>query len=347
MNRLKGKQKNYLFYVEHDYSYEILRPLQKEIKKQGDRVCWFLVGKQINNHLSETELELKTVKEVIDYNPQACFVPGNTIPNFIPGLKVQVFHSLEWKKKTTFRIRDCFDLYCTHGPSTTNKFNILKQKHQHFDVIETGWPKTDALFEATPINFPEARGPIILYAPTFSPKLTSAVELYGAIKKLSAKQSWFWIIKFHPKMDPKLVDQYREIEGKNLKIIETDSIAPLLKSAELMVSDTSSVIGEFALLKKPTITLNNLMPDDYVINISKHTELESTINDVLADKAAIYKEVVAYAKQLHPYYDGQSSRRVLQAVTNMSEKNINNLKPKPKNIFRHIKMRMKLNYWRF
>jgi hypothetical protein len=344
---LKRKQKNYLFYIEHDYSYEILRPLQKEIQKQGDHVCWFLVGKQINNHLSKAEHELKTVEEVIEYDPQACFVPGNTIPNFIPGLKVQVFHSLEWKKKTTFRIRDCFDLYCTHGPSTTNTFNILKQKHQHFDVIETGWPKTDALFEAIPVNFPEARGPIILYAPTFSPKLTSAAELYDSIKKLSKQQSWFWIIKFHPKMNPKLVDQYRKIEGKNLKIIEQDSIAPLLKSAELMVSDTSSVIGEFALLKKPTITLNNAMPDDYIINISNHTELESAINAVLADKTAIFKEVAEYAKQLHPYYDGQSSQRVLQAVNNMSEKNLDYLQPKPKNIFRHIKMRMKLNYWKF
>ena len=336
-----------MFYIEHDYSYEILRPLQKEIQKQGDHVCWFLVGKQINNHLSKAEHELKTVEEVIEYDPQACFVPGNTIPNFIPGLKVQVFHSLEWKKKTTFRIRDCFDLYCTHGPSTTNTFNILKQKHQHFDVIETGWPKTDALFEAIPVNFPEARGPIILYAPTFSPKLTSAAELYDSIKKLSKQQSWFWIIKFHPKMNPKLVDQYRKIEGKNLKIIEQDSIAPLLKSAELMVSDTSSVIGEFALLKKPTITLNNAMPDDYIINISNHTELESAINAILADKTAIFKEVAEYAKQLHPYYDGQSSQRVLQAVNNMSEKNLDYLKPKPKNIFRHIKMRMKLNYWKF
>ena len=336
-----------MFYIEHDYSYEILRPLQKEIQKQGDHVCWFLVGKQINNHLSQAEHELKTVEEVIEYDPQACFVPGNTIPNFIPGLKVQVFHSLEWKKKTTFRIRDCFDLYCTHGPSTTNTFNTLKQKHQHFDVIETGWPKTDALFEAIPVNFPEARGPIILYAPTFSPKLTSAAELYDSIKKLSKQKSWFWIIKFHPKMNPKLVDQYRKIEGKNLKIIEQDSIAPLLKSAELMVSDTSSVIGEFALLKKPTITLNNAMPDDYIINISNHTELESTINAVLADKTAIFKEVAEYAKQLHPYYDGQSSQRVLQAVTNMSEKNLDCLKPKPKNIFRNIKMRMKLNYWKF
>jgi len=344
---LKRKQKNYLFYIEHDYSYEILRPLQKEIQKQGDRVCWFLVGKQINNHLSKAEDELKTVEEVIEYDPQACFVPGNTIPNFIPGLKVQVFHSLEWKKKTTFRIRDCFDLYCTHGPSTTNTFNILKQKHQHFDVIETGWPKTDALFEAIPVNFPEARGPIILYAPTFSPKLTSAAELYDSIKKISKQQSWFWIIKFHPKMNPKLVDQYRKIEDKNLKIIEQDSIAPLLKSAELMVSDTSSVIGEFALLKKPTITLNNAMPDDYIINISNHTELESAINAVLADKTAIFKEVAEYAKQLHPYYDGQSSQRVLKAVNNMSEKNLDYLKPKPKNIFRHIKMRMKLNYWKF
>ena len=336
-----------MFYIEHDYSYEILRPLQKEIQKQGDRVYWFLAGKQINNHLSMAEHELKTVKEVIEYDPQACFVPGNTIPNFIPGLKVQVFHSLEWKKKTTFRIRDCFDLYCTHGPSTTNTFNTLKQKHQHFDVIETGWPKTDALFEAIPVNFPEARGPIILYAPTFSPKLTSAAELYNSIKKLSKQQSWFWVIKFHPKMNPKLVDQYRKIGGKNLKIIEQDSIAPLLKSAELMVSDTSSVIGEFALLKKPTITLNNAMPDDYIINISNHTELESAINAVLADKTAIFKEVAEYAKQLHPYYDGQSSQRVLQAVNNMSEKNLDYLKPKPKNIFRHIKMRMKLNYWKF
>ena len=344
---MKRKQKNYLFYIEHDYSYEILRPLQKEIQKQGDHVCWFLVGKQINNHLSKAEHELKTVEEVIEYDPQACFVPGNTIPNFIPGLKVQVFHSLEWKKKTTFRIRDCFDLYCTHGPTTTNTFNILKQKHQHFDVIETGWPKTDALFEAIPVNFPEARGPIILYAPTFSPKLTSAAELYDSIKKLSKQQSWFWIIKFHPKMNPKLVDQYRKIEGKNLKIIEKNSIAPLLKSAELMVSDTSSVIGEFALLKKPTITLNNAMPDDYIINISNHTELESAINAILADKTAIFKEVAEYAKQLHPYYDGQSSQRVLQAVNNMSEKNLDYLKPKPKNIFRHIKMRMKLNYWKF
>ena len=336
-----------MFYIEHDYSYEILRPLQKAIQKQGDRVCWFLVGKQISNHLSQAEHELKTVEEVIKYDPQACFVPGNTIPNFIPGLKVQVFHSLEWKKKTTYRIRDCFDLYCTHGPSTTNTFNILKQKHQHFDVIETGWPKTDALFEAIPVNFPEARGPIILYAPTFSPKLTSAAELYNSIKKLSKQQSWFWVIKFHPKMNPKLVDQYRKIEGKNLKIIEKDSIAPLLKSAELMVSDTSSVIGEFALLKKPTITLNNAIPDDYIINISNHTELESAINAVLADKTVIFKEVAEYAKQLHPYYDGQSSQRVLKAVTSMSEKNLDYLKPKPKNIFRHIKMRMKLNYWKF
>ena len=183
-----------MFYIEHDYSYEILRPLQKEIQKQGDHVCWFLVGRQINNHLSKAEHELKTVEEVIEYDPQACFVPGNTIPNFIPGLKVQVFHSLEWKKKTTFRIRDCFDLYCTHGPSTTNTFNILKQKHQHFDVIETGWPKTDALFEAIPVDFPEAKGPIILYAPTFSTKLTSATELYDSINKLSKQQSWFWII---------------------------------------------------------------------------------------------------------------------------------------------------------
>ena len=101
-------RKHYLFYVTQDYSYEVLRPLQTEILKQGNRVGWFLAGRQINNRLSRAELELKTVKEVIAYNPLACFVPGNTVPNFFPGIKVQLFHGFEWKKKGHFKIRNCF-----------------------------------------------------------------------------------------------------------------------------------------------------------------------------------------------------------------------------------------------
>ena len=54
---------------------------------------------QINlAYFTSDELILDNIKQVIEYNPRAVFVPGNLVPDFIPGLKVQVFHGFEWKK---------------------------------------------------------------------------------------------------------------------------------------------------------------------------------------------------------------------------------------------------------
>ena len=35
--------------------------------------------------------QLKTIKEVMEYNPIAVFTPGNKVYDFFPGVKVQVF----------------------------------------------------------------------------------------------------------------------------------------------------------------------------------------------------------------------------------------------------------------
>jgi len=341
------KQKHYLFYLTQNYSYEILRPLQKEIIGQGDRVCWFLAGDEISDYLTDAETRLKTVQEVIDFNPIASFVPGNHIPSFFPGLKVQIFHGLEWKKKGHFKIRDCFDLYCTHGPITTDRFNILKGKHRSFEVIETGWPKIDALFDAKTAEFPELQGPIILYAPTFSPKLTSAPALFDTIRTLSTNTRLNWIVKFHPKMDPAWILRYKQIGNPQLKVIETQSIGPLLKAADLLVSDTSSVIGEFAILRKPAITFDNLVPEDSAINITQPSALAPAINDCLmSNDPALKKRIEENANRLHPYYDSDSSQRVLQAAQEMIDKDLSYLQPKPVNVFRNLKMRRMLRYWK-
>ena len=98
--------RKYLFYVTQNYSFEILRPLQANIIKQGHRIAWLSVGNDIDNSLfHQDEFRLLTIKEAVNFHPDACFIPGNEIPSFISGLKVQVFHGLEWKKKGHFR---CF-----------------------------------------------------------------------------------------------------------------------------------------------------------------------------------------------------------------------------------------------
>lgn len=338
--------KKYLFYISQNYSFEILRPLQSQIKESGGEAVWFVSGNDVNlANFNSDEVVLKTIKEAVNFKADACFVPGNVIPNFIPGLKVQVFHGLEWKKKGHFVIRECFDLYCTHGHATTHRFNDLVNQHQFFDVVETGWPKLDQLFSTSPIAYFKNNKPTILYAPTFSPSLTSAPHLIEQIKTLLNENKYNWLVKFHPKMDINWINKYEKLGSENFKIIETANINELLQSADIMISDTSSVIGEFSLLAKPVVSFNNSEPGDYLINIKQANELPQAIELALSPSPKLLKAIDKYANDLHPYKDGNSSARILESVENMIKNGKRANKSLPPNIFRNIKQRIKLKYW--
>ncbi|MFT5297045.1 MAG: CDP-glycerol glycerophosphotransferase (TagB/SpsB family) [Colwellia sp.] len=338
---------NFLFYISLNYSFEILRPLQQEIINQGNKVAWFVAGKEVNmSNFSTNELVLENIEDVIKFNPVASFVPGNVIPKFIPGIKVQVFHGLEWKKKGHFVIRDCFDLYCTHGKATTTRFNELAQKHQFFDVKETGWPKLDNLFNTPKEQYFNDNKSTILFAPTFSPSLTSAPYLYEQITALVNEKKYNWLVKFHPKMDEKWITLYSQLISDNFKIVESSNINCLLQSADCMLSDTSSVIGEFSLLGKPVISLNNSQPGNYLINITEADELPKALIVALSPPKTLIAAINDYADELHPYNDGKSSFRILEAVENILSNGKQSLKPLPLNIIRNLKQRKKLNYWK-
>ena len=343
--------KRYLFYIAHNYAFEILKSLQHVIRSQGDEVKWLAIGKEVNMNFFEKDDDvLPTIDDARAYNPNASFAPGNEIPQFIPGLKVQVFHGLEWKKKGHFIIRDFFDLYCTHGPATTTRFNVLAKKCNFFDVVETGWPKLDHLF-TTPAMPIKARlqaenKKIILYAPTFSPSLTSAPALFDTIKALSQNKNYHWLIKFHPKMAKHWLEQYHTLQTNNVDIIETSNINELLQTADIMVSDTSSVIGEFSLLNKATVSLNNKEPGDYLVNIQSAEQLEQAIELALTPSDSLQCAIQAYADDLHPYKDGKAAQRILAATEVILAQGKQAKKRKPLNIFRNIKQRKKLKYWR-
>ena len=52
-----------------------------------------------------------------------------------------------------------------------------------------------------------------------------------------------------------------------------------------------------------------------------------------------------YADSIHPYRDGHSSERVLDAVDEFVAAGARNPKPKPGNWWRKLKIRKRLNYW--
>ncbi|MFO7984024.1 MAG: CDP-glycerol glycerophosphotransferase family protein [Desulfuromonadales bacterium] len=262
-------KKRYLMYGSQLYALDILRPLQRAIRERNEEVAWFFDGPGAD-HLEPGERLLQTVDEVKRFNPDAVFVPGNVVPDFFPGIKVQVFHGLatdDTGKKGHYRVRGFFDLYCTRGDEETAKFRQLAKVHGNFRVAQTGWPKLDPLFSAGTIHdvrkdldIPVGR-PVVLYGSTFSPSLTSAPHLLETIKTLSKNREWSWLVTLHPKMDPDLVEKYRKLSGENLHFFESyEDVLPLLHAADVMLCDTSSIAIEFQMLRKPLVTFRAKSP---------------------------------------------------------------------------------------
>lgn len=349
--------KKYLMYISQNYSYAILRPLQEEILARGGEVAWFLEGKEVSpKHLTNNEQQLLSIDSVRAWNPEVVFVPGNVVPSFIPGIKVDVFHGFSVGKLNRrgrpdhFEIRHCFDLYCTQGPDTTIPFQALAEKHKTFAVAETGWSTLDPLFTKSPNNpyldNSDKRKTIVMCS-TFSRNLSCAPIVFEKIKALSETGELRWLIQFHPKMDKAIVDLYKSIQSENLQFIETDNVLPMLQAADVMLCDTSSILIMHLLQRKPVVAFNNTSGNDCLIHIDKVEDIYAALYQALAPSAQLMKKIDDYCNNIHPYNDGKSSARVLQAVEQFSADNYSSLASKPLNFIRKYKLRKKLNYWKW
>lgn len=345
----------YLFFSTQLYCYPILRPLQKAIIDRGDKAAWFL--HKIPNLLTKDEALLETVEAVQEYNPTAVFVPTNWVPDFFPGVKVQVFHGFDVGKRSGTRqeharIRGLYDLYCTQGPSTTHQFEDKARKYGHFKAVETGWIMLDPLFQ--PESEPTLREqintdkPIILFGSTFSPTYSAARTLAPTIERLAQTGRWHWLVNLHPKMDKDVVKTYKNMQSDNLSFIEnTQDTMPLLRTADIMLCDTSSFFLQFLILNKPVVTFNTASPGPHLIDVHNKEDIEPAIEMALTQPASLMKSIKEFADELHPYRDGKSSERVLQATDDFIANDMGKLKPKPFNLWRKLQMRKRLQYYRW
>ena len=345
---------HYLLFANQLYCYPILRPLQEAILKRGDKVAWFL--HKIPNLLTDADGPLlETVEAVQQYNPTAVYAPTNWVPDFFPGVKVQVFHGFDVGKRSGTRqeharIRGMYDLYCTQGPSTTQQFEAKARKHGHFKVTETGWTMLDPLFQ--PETKPTLKEqiatdkPIVLFGSTFSPAYSGARTLAPTIKRLSETGRCHWLINLHPKMDTDIVETYKNMQSEHLSFTNnTQDTLPLLRAADIMLCDTSSFFLQFLLLNKPVVTFNTAVPGPHLLDVHNTEDIESAIEQALSRPPELMKSIKAFADQLHPYRDGHSSERVLQATDDFIANDMAKLNPKPFNLWRKIKMRKRMKYY--
>lgn len=314
-----------VLFCENKYAVDILNPIQLEAEREGGNIIlWYVHKKKIPDFpLKDKVRWTNSMQEVFDFKPDTIFVPGNIVPYYLSGVKVQIFHGYAAEKKDHWIIRRYFDTYFTQGPYFTKEFTRLSKKYKDFEVLETGWTRQDWI-KAHLHDFDEekerllqesGKQKLVLYAPTFSPSLTSLPYIKEALTDLARQRDVLLLLKFHPLTSQEWVLEYKNLatESDNIIWIEDFSITKYMLMADVMISDTSSTVYEFLLLNKPVITLRTIAKDIYWKNITEPGVLCSAYDEVLHDDtlADLRQWVV---DNYDPYLDGKVAHRMLEGV---------------------------------
>ena len=339
-------KKHYLLYGSERYALAILRPLQAAIRARGHEAAWFFDGPGADE-LRPDETHLPVTRAVRAFDPVAVLTSSNAVAHFFPGVKVEVFHGFDAGKPRHIYVRGFFDLYCTTGPRDTQAFTERARELGHFAVRETGWPKLDPFLREHGADAPPPvrPHPVILYHSTFSPSWSAASILHDTIRDMSRTGRWKWIVTLHPKSSPETVARYRALESEHLRFATEDNILDLFPQVDMMISDTSSALNEFLLTYKPVVTFKNRRPGPQLIDIDAPEQLQPAIERALFRPPELMREIRAYADSIHPYRDGKSSERVLDAVDEFIAAGARNPRPKPRNWWRKLKIRRRIGYW--
>ncbi len=343
----------YLLFATERYALPILAPLVPALHAAGHEVAaWFSDGAAGSVLEGVPSVGLQ---QALAMRPRAVLSAANWVPPFIAGAKVQLFHGFNVQKREDarghFRVRGLFDLYCTQGPATTQPFAELAVREGHFAVRETGWPKLDPLFRddggQSAALRASARGrPVVLFGSTFTERLSAAPHLHAHIAADIARGERYWLLTLHPKCAPELFERYRALAGDNARFIEPEQVMAAQRAADVLVSDTSSIVSEFIVQHKPVVTFRNRVPQPHMLDFDDPQRLPQMLARALSPEPALMAEIVRYADSIHPYRDGCSSERVVAATEDFIAGRMGALSRKPLGAWwRGMQIRRELGYW--
>ena len=212
-------------------------------------------------------------------------------------------------------------------------------------MVETGWPKQDWIkrnlhtYDAERQRLLDSTGRkrIILYAPTFSPKLTS-LPLEGMkerLGELAERNDALVVMKFHPLTRKEWADEYRawaESKDNVIFVNQGENITKYQLMSDVLISDTSSTVYEFLLLSRPVITVRTIAKDIYWEDTATPDGLEEAYRRAMNDPEAIARRQWI-VDNYDPYLDGHVCERMLNAAADY--------------IRRHgVPSKRRLNLWR-
>lgn len=204
------------------------------------------------------------------------------------------------------------------------------------NILECGAPRNDILVNNYKIyetkvkkffNIPKDSH-IVIYAPTYRKgRKTDKMQLngYRVLEALSKKfgGNWYMLKRLHPTMAQKACElDYGQFI---INSSEYDDMQELLAASDVMVSDYSSVISEFSIMKKPIFLYAEDISDysrerDFYVDYFGLPYLIAEDEDKLVENISLFnqeiyeRKVRDYHKKIGSVEKGTASESVVDAI---------------------------------
>jgi CDP-glycerol:poly(glycerophosphate) glycerophosphotransferase len=212
----------------------------------------------------ESVLTVEQIREM-DFDLLFCANTKRIEPRSF-GRSIEIFHGMSFRNKAVREENTGNDRYFVLGPYMMRRFREFGFFAPRDDrAVEVGFPKTDRLLDGSLDRDAILRAhgfsgerPVILYAPTGAKR--NSLETMGEdlIRLLSATDDYDLLVKphDHPKNKIDWFARLAPLEHAHLKLVRDPDVVPDLYVADLLISDASSVVNEYALLDRPIVFLD-------------------------------------------------------------------------------------------
>ncbi len=273
-----------------------------------------------------------------EFDVAICAHTSDTMFPRVAHKTVQIFHGVSFKN---FAVREkvlAYDFLCIPGRYHAERFRehgLVRENGSR--CLLTGFAKMDAL-----VNQPCGNGlvttlgldpnrPTLLYAPTGGKH--NSLESIGPeiIREIRDRDEWNLLVKphDHPKK-PVDWNGLSELESRHVRMVRDLDVIPYLKSADLLLTDASSVAIEYTLLDRPLVFIDvpkmfkNILKRGAPLDLETHgrkmgdvagttSDVVEAVHKALANPEEKRAERVATAQ--HVFYEpGNASRRVADVV---------------------------------
>lgn len=307
-----------LFYVAYPYYFPHFLPISKVFENYNHQVTYILSNKQNSANMEHiaTENNLSYSFEELHLLEKSANViffsnPYEKAKDF-SALTVFLEHGIGTKSTSFYNTVEYFDIYLVEG---RQKYNCIKELYPKYEskLAKVGFSKfdeivnitvsqEDAIFEKYNLDISKKT---ILFAPTFFPSSTEKMsdEFPDEFPECNiiVKPHYLTYERKKYKKQLKKFNIWNNYSNCTILPLSEYNLVPLLTISDIMISDESSAMFEFAALNKPVVSNRyfKLRWSYYLLprKLNKRIDNSKDFYRCILDNAFNYDETIKYTKE--------------------------------------------------